>query len=101
MGKAIEEIALSRGHTIGLKINSSNTGDLNSANLSVCDVAIVFTNPHAAAGNILTCVESGIPVISGSTGWLDRLDEISKKLTELNGSFLYASNFSIGVNIFF
>jgi 4-hydroxy-tetrahydrodipicolinate reductase len=101
MGKAIEEIALSSGHTIGLKINSSNPADLNQANLSRCDVAIEFTNPHVAAGNILKCIESGIPVISGSTGWLDRLDEISKKVIALDGSFLYASNFSIGVNIFF
>jgi 4-hydroxy-tetrahydrodipicolinate reductase len=101
MGKAIEKIALEKGHYIGLKISSQNLHDLTTDNLSKCDVAIEFTNPHSAVQNIQTCLAAGIPVISGSTGWLDQLDEIKKEVNEKDGSFLYASNFSIGVNIFF
>ncbi len=101
MGKAIESIALSKGHSIGLKINSQNPQDFNKANLSNCDVAIEFTHPGSAVNNIRTAVEAGIPVVCGSTGWLGQLAEVEKMVAENNGSFLYASNFSIGVNIFF
>ncbi len=101
MGKAIESIALQRGHSIGLKISSQNLPEFNKENLSRCDVAIEFSNPHSAVRNIITCLEAGIPVVCGSTGWLNQLPEIKKQVDRLNGSFLYASNFSVGVNIFF
>ncbi len=101
MGKAIEEIALQNGHTIGLKISSGNISELTTKNLQACDVAIEFTNPHSAVKNIYTCIDAGIPVICGSTGWLEHLEEVKQYCNTNNGSFLYASNFSIGVNIFF
>ncbi len=101
MGKTIESIASKRGHNVRLKISSSNSDQLNAKNLNECDVAIEFTGPESAASNIRTCLEAGIPVISGSTGWLHRLNEIEDLCRERNGTFLYASNFSIGVNIFF
>ncbi len=101
MGKAIEEIALRKGHTINLKITSANAGELTRENLQLCDVAIEFTNPHSAVRNIMACLDAGVPVISGSTGWLDKMEKVKNYCTEKNGTFLYASNFSIGVNIFF
>ncbi len=101
MGKAIEEIALQKGHSVLLKIDADNQGDLNRANLQQCDVAIEFTSPHSAVQNIKTCMDAGIPVISGSTGWLDQWEEVKNYCDEQKGSLLYASNFSIGVNIFF
>ena len=101
MGKAIEEIAIARGHTIGLKINSSNIKDLNKENLVKNDVAIEFTSPHSAVANIEKCLDAGIPVICGSTGWTKKLDEVKTSVNNKNGSLVYASNFSIGVNIFF
>jgi 4-hydroxy-tetrahydrodipicolinate reductase len=101
MGKAIEEIALQRKHEIVLKIDINNPGDLTKDNLSKADIAIEFTGPHSAFENVKKLVGSGIPVVCGSTGWLEHLDEIKKLCKEKNGAFLYASNFSIGVNIFF
>ncbi len=101
MGIAIEELALQQGHQISLKINSKNNHDLTPEKLLQTDVAIEFTNPHSAVDNILKCIETGIPVVCGSTGWLGRLSEIEDACRKKNGAFLYASNFSIGVNIFF
>jgi 4-hydroxy-tetrahydrodipicolinate reductase len=101
MGKAIEAIALEKEHVIGLKISSQNMDELTVANLQQCDVAIEFTNPHSAVKNILQCFEAGVPVVCGSTGWLTELDMVKIKCDESNGTLLYASNFSIGVNIFF
>ena len=101
MGKAIEELALQDGHEIILKITSENLSDLNWQNLKLADVAIEFTNPHSAIANIKTCIDAGLPVVSGSTGWLEKLEEVTKYCMDNNGSFLYASNFSIGVNLFF
>ena len=101
MGKAIEEIALQRGHSIVLKIDIENTGALNKENLSKADVAIEFSNPHSAFTNVMKCLEAGIPVVCGSTGWLDNYDAAKKYCIERNGAFLYSSNYSIGVNIFF
>lgn len=101
MGKAIEAIALAKGHTIGLKISSENLHELSKEYLEKCDVAIEFTGPHSAVQNIKTCIDAGIPVVCGSTGWLDQLNEIKKEAYRVSGSFLYASNFSVGVNIFF
>lgn len=101
MGKAIEEIALQRGHTIALKIDIDTAAEFTKANLNKCDVAIEFTGPHSAVQNILTCIDAGTPVVSGSTGWLEKWNEIKKECDTKNGSFLYASNYSVGVNIFF
>ncbi len=101
MGKAIEQIALQKGHEIVLKIDADNLNDLTTANLNRCDVAIEFTGPHTAVQNIKTCLDAGTPVVSGSTGWLDSWMEVKKYCEDKQGCLLYASNFSIGVNIFF
>ncbi len=101
MGHAIEEIALQRGHEIVLKINDQNLDDLTKENIQNADVAIEFTNPDSAVENILFCLNEHVAVVSGTTGWLKNLKTVEDKCHELNGSFLYASNFSVGVNIFF
>lgn len=101
MGKAIEEIALSRGHEIVLKIDLDNQQDFTPAKLAAADVAIEFTGPHSAEENLKKLFDAGIPVVSGSTGWLDRWDEMKQYCESKNGGFVYASNFSIGVNLFF
>jgi len=101
MGKEIEKIALSRGHEISLIIDIDNQEDLTRENLSECDVAIEFTIPESSVENYFKCFEAGIPVVSGTTGWLSRKDEVHKKCEETNGTFFYESNFSVGVNLFF
>ena len=101
MGKAIEAIALEKGHEVVLRIHDQNLEELTVANLKKADVAIEFTSPQSAVSNILLCFESGVPVVCGTTGWLAHLQEVQKTCKEKNGTFLYASNFSIGVNIFF
>jgi 4-hydroxy-tetrahydrodipicolinate reductase len=101
MGKSIEVAAIEKGHEIILRISRHNQERLTKENLQLADVAIEFTNAEAAYKNILLCLESGIPVISGTTGWLSDLPLIEKKCLELKGTFLYASNFSVGVNLFF
>lgn len=101
MGKAIEAIALERGHNVVLKIDLDNTHEFTKENLSKADVAIEFTGPHTAFDNIVKLLEFGVPVVSGSTGWLDKADEAKKICADNNGALLYASNFSIGVNLFF
>ncbi|MBS1917134.1 MAG: 4-hydroxy-tetrahydrodipicolinate reductase [Bacteroidetes bacterium] len=101
MGKAIEEIALKRGHEIVLKIDLDNVNDLNKENMSKADAAIEFSSPHSAYDNVMKCLRLGVPVICGSTGWLDKYEEVKKYCLDSNGSFLYSSNYSIGVNIFF
>jgi len=97
MGKAIEAIAIERGHQIVLKV-SSNTENYS---LQQVDVAIDFSLPSSAVANISKCLNAQTPVISGTTGWLDHYDKIVQVCNEKNGTFLYASNFSLGVNIFF
>lgn len=99
MGKAIEQIAVKAGHTIALTVN--NTDDLVQMNESNVDIAIEFTQPESAFENISYCISNNIPVISGTTGWLNKLPEIEELCKSTNGTFLYASNFSIGVNLFF
>jgi 4-hydroxy-tetrahydrodipicolinate reductase len=101
MGHMIEEVALQRGHEIVLKINIENTEDFTKENCSKADVAIEFTGPSTAYENVKKCIDFGLPVVSGSTGWNDKLDIIKNYTKEKNGSFLHTSNFSIGVNIFF
>jgi 4-hydroxy-tetrahydrodipicolinate reductase len=101
MGKAIEGIASTRGHEIVLRTNIDNLEDNRPENIRKADVAIEFTGPESAFDNIMLCMESGVPVVSGSTGWLDRYEEVRKYCRAHGAAFLYASNFSIGVNIFF
>ncbi|CAM4225059.1 4-hydroxy-tetrahydrodipicolinate reductase [Zobellia roscoffensis] len=97
MGKMIEKIAQSRNHTIVAKIDV-DTVDID---FSEMDVAIDFSMPSAAFGNLSKCFEHGVPVISGTTGWLDKYDEAVALCKENKGAFIYASNFSLGVNVFF
>ncbi|MFL5742018.1 MAG: 4-hydroxy-tetrahydrodipicolinate reductase [Flavisolibacter sp.] len=101
MGHMIEEIALERGHSVVLKINIENTEDFTEKNLRAADVAIEFTGPDSAFENVMTCLKYGLPVVCGSTGWNNRIEDAKKFCKEKSGSFLQASNFSIGVNIFF
>jgi 4-hydroxy-tetrahydrodipicolinate reductase len=101
MGRAIEEVAVSRGHTIHLKVSSANLQDLSVDRLKEVDAAIEFTGPESAYDNIIRGLGAGIPVVCGSTGWLNRLDAVWEYCRQSNGTFLYASNFSVGVNIFF
>jgi len=101
MGKEIEKIAVSRGHKIALIIDINNPQDLTAENLKKCDVAIEFTIPKSAIQNYYTCFGAGIPVVSGTTGWLEQKDEVYAKCRETSGTFFYASNFAIGVNLFF
>lgn len=101
MGKAIEEIALEKGYSISLVITSKNLNELTNDNLKTADVAIEFSNPENAVNNILQCFDAGIPVVCGTTGWLNHFDKIKQICLKQNATFLYASNFSIGVNIFF
>lgn len=101
MGKEIEQILIARGHTIPLIIDLNNTNDLDAAHLQKVDVAIEFTTPSTAYGNVVKCLEAGVPVVCGTTAWLDKLPEVEQLCKEKNGAFFYASNYSIGVNIFF
>ena len=101
MGKAIETIALKNDDEIILKITSSNKEIFIAENIKQADVAIEFTNPHDAVENIKKCFDADVPVVCGSTGWLNQWDEVTDYCKQKNGCFLYASNFSIGVNIFF
>ena len=97
MGKVIERIALERGHEIVLKKDESNTFD----GLSIADVAIDFSVPSAAVDNISNCFHANVPVVSGTTGWLEHFDEMVALCNEKQGGFISSSNFSLGVNIFF
>lgn len=101
MGKTIEQIALQKGHTISLVIDVNNAHELTGENLQKADVAIEFTTPETAVANVLQCFAAGIPVVCGTTGWLENLQQVKEACLKNSGSFLYASNFSIGVNIFF
>ncbi len=101
MGKAIEELAVERGHIVKHKININNTNALKFIDPKEIDVAIEFSEPSAAYDNVKYCVEKGIPVVSGTTGWLDKKTEIDAICLKNKGAFFYASNFSLGVNLFF
>ena len=96
MGKTIATIAEDRGHKIVRRIDKEDSFDLNGV-----DVAIDFSIPEAAVANITQCLNSDVPVVSGTTGWLDNYDKMVQLCSDKNGAFLYASNFSVGVNIFF
>ncbi len=97
MGKTIAELASEKGHEIVYKLGSG----FEEGTLSAADVAIEFSTPKAALDNIAKCISQGIPVVSGTTGWLEEYDKVLKLCEDSNGSFIYASNFSIGVNLFF
>lgn len=101
MGKTIEQIARNRGHEIVSIIDVNNPGDFESEAFKQADVAIEFTTPATAFDNYMKCFAAGVPVVSGTTGWLSRLDEVKRMCAEEGKTFFYASNFSIGVNIFF
>ena len=101
MGKAIEEIALQRRHEIIIRIDINNLHEFTEENLRQSDAAIEFTSPHTAFENVKKCIEFGVPVVCGSTGWTERIEEIKKLNEKKKGAFIYASNYSVGVNIFF
>ncbi len=97
MGKTIEKLAVEKGHEVVFK----STKDWQEGTLKIAEVAIEFSSPEAAVANISLCFEKGIPVVCGTTGWLGQYAEIIKQCESSNGSFIYASNFSVGVNLFF
>ena len=97
MGKAIEQIAIERGHAIVALVDKNK----NQGNLSEADVAINFSVPDAAVANIKAAMEKQIPVVCGTTGWLEHLKEVEDYCTQNKSAFIYASNFSVGVNLFF
>ena len=101
MGRIIEQFATERGHEIVLKINIDNTEDLTLANLGKADVAIDFSTPDSALSNIELCFDAGVPVVVGTTGWYGHLQTVKNTCEQGNNTLLYASNFSIGVNVFF
>lgn len=101
MGHEIEAIAIQRGHAIKLIVDKDNTDDLNKDNLQGIDVAIEFSSPDAAFNNIVKCLEAEIPVVSGTTGWLDNYNTAVETCKKNNTSFIHSSNFSIGVNLLF
>ncbi|MFP4557614.1 MAG: 4-hydroxy-tetrahydrodipicolinate reductase [Bacteroidales bacterium] len=101
MGHEIETIAKERGHDVALIIDNDNQDELTPENLSKVDVAIEFTLPHTAFNNVKTCLDAGTSVVCGTTGWSDKLHEAKSLAESSNGALFYASNFSIGVNLFF
>ena len=101
MGHAIEEIALQRDHEVVCKVGIENLEDRTAENIQKADVVIEFTGPDSAFDNVKLCLDAGVPVVCGSTGWLAKFEEAKKYCQQKNGGFLYASNFSVGVNIFF
>lgn len=101
MGKEIEKVALFRGHEIVGKIDINNQHELEQLDTDAVDVAIEFSTPEAAATNIKKCLQRGWPVVSGTTGWLEHKLEIEALCLQNGGAFFYASNYSIGVNLFF
>lgn len=101
MGKTIEDLAIEKGHEIVLKINQSNLLEFTTEAIQQADVCIEFSTPETAFDNITKCLKAGIPTVSGTTAWLRHLPEVHTTCLENNAAFLYASNFSIGVNLFF
>ena len=101
MGREIEYLAQQRGHSVILKVNSQNVNELTVEALRGCDVAIEFSRPDAVVANINCCFEADLPIVIGTTGWYSELDQVIKLCDQGNQTLFYASNFSIGVNIFF
>ena len=100
MGQAVEKMALQRGHQVVLRITSANKEEMNKENLQKADVAIEFTGPESGKSNVLQCLGAGIAVVSGTTGWNESVEDAAEVAHNNNTAFLYASNFSIGVNLF-
>ena len=101
MGKTIEKIAKNRNHQISFIIDVNNQDDLQKIKPENTDVAIEFTQPESAYINVKHCIENQVPIVCGTTGWLEKKAELEKYCIEKSGSFFYASNYSIGVNLFF
>jgi 4-hydroxy-tetrahydrodipicolinate reductase len=101
MGKEIEQIALQRNHTIVLKIDRRNINDITPQQLKQVDVAIEFSTPDAVIENIYKCFNANLPIVAGTTGWYSKFDEIKNTCLKNNQSLFYATNFSLGVNLFF
>lgn len=101
MGKEIEKILLQRGHEVSLIIDLDNAAELNADNLKDIDVAIEFTTPSTAYDNIRKCLEAGTAVVSGTTGWLDKMPIVQELCRRKGGAMFYASNYSLGVNLMF
>tara|TARA_R110002050_G_scaffold32483_2_gene83636 strand:- start:1216 stop:1941 length:726 start_codon:yes stop_codon:yes gene_type:complete len=101
MGKIISQMAEERGHRIVAKINIENVADLDHLDTNEIDVAIEFSQPSSAVGNITWCMQHGVPVVVGTTGWMDDKDGVTNLCKQKDGALFYSSNFSIGVNIFF
>jgi len=101
MGKMIEKIATDRQHQIVLTIDHDNLDDLTVENLQKADVAIEFSTPDTVLGNIKKCFEAGVPIVVGTTGWYGQLQQIKDSCLDSNNALIYASNFSVGVNVFF
>lgn len=101
MGKEIEKIAIERGHEISLKVDADNLKSFNSSSLSDSDVAIEFSTPETAYQNIQICFSANTPVVAGTTGWLDKLDSCIAQCNNEGAGLFYASNYSVGVNVFF
>lgn len=101
MGHEIESVALQRGHQIAQIFDHYNISQLNEQGLNSIDVAIEFSTPETAFGNVMTCLRANKPVVCGTTGWLDKLEEAKNYANNQGGTLFYASNFSLGVNVFF
>lgn len=101
MGKEIEQIALQRGHTIGLIVDVNNSNSYSVDALKACDAVIEFTTPETAVQNIYKCFDAGVPVVVGTTGWLNQWQEVREACTKKEQTLFWTSNFSIGVNLFF
>ncbi len=101
MGREIEKILLERGHEVILVIDEGNLTELDAEHLQGVDVALEFTTPDAAYSNLHRCIDAGVAVVSGTTGWTARLDELKAYCTERDGAMFYASNYCLGVNLMF
>lgn len=101
MGRIIETMATDQGDEVVLRVNAESRSSVSAKDLQAADVAIEFSRPEAALGNILLALEAGVPVVCGTTGWLDQLPTVEAAVAENEGAFFYASNYSVGVNVFF
>jgi 4-hydroxy-tetrahydrodipicolinate reductase len=101
MGKTIERVAKERGHEVVLVVDEYNRETCTDEELKRAEVAIEFSTPAAATRNYEWCFRNGVPVVSGTTGWLERWEQVTRACEEFKGGFFYASNFSLGVNLFF
>jgi 4-hydroxy-tetrahydrodipicolinate reductase len=101
MGREVERILGERGHEVALVIDADNEDDLNASKMAGVDVAVEFTTPETAPGNVIRCLEMGIPIVCGTTGWMALVPEAEELCRRVGGAFFYASNYSIGVNVAF